>query len=196
MANIETQSRAELGEFTDLLEMVEASMGFVPNSFLTMSRWPDLLRSFSGMAGVVLGSGSVDPGLKQLVAFVTSTASGCRYCQAHTSHSATRRGVSEEKISAAFEYETSELFSDAERSALRLAAHAGMNPNATEPAHFDALKQHFSEQEIVEIVGVISLFGFLNRWNDTMATELEEAPLNFGQKVLSDNGWVAGKHAT
>ena len=196
MANIEPQSRADLGDLADLFELVESSMGFVPNSFLTMSRWPELLRSFTGMAGLVLSAGSVDPGLKQLVAFVSSTAAGCRYCQAHTSHSATRRGVSEEKISAAFEYETSDLFNEAERSALRLAAHAGMNPNATESVHFDALKEHFNEQQIVEIVAVISLFGFLNRWNDTMATELEEAPLKFGQKVLSDNGWVAGKHAT
>jgi len=195
MANIEVQSRTELSDLADLFELVESSMGFVPNSFLTMSRWPELLRSFTGMAGLVLSSGSVDLGLKQLVAFVCSTSAGCRYCQAHTSHSATRRGVREEKITAAFEYETSVLFSDAERAALRLAAHAGMNPNATEPVHFDALKEHFSDQEIVEIVGVISLFGFLNRWNDTMATELEEAPLNFGQNVLSENGWVAGKHA-
>jgi hypothetical protein len=42
---------------------------------------------------------------------------------------------------------------------------------------------------------VISLFGWLNRWNDTMATELEEVPLAFGSKHLAARGWNAGKHA-
>ncbi len=194
MANIEALPREDLSDLTELLGMVEASMGFVPNSFLIMARWPELLKSFAGMAGLILSGGSVEPGLKQLVAFVSSTASGCRYCQAHTSHSATHRGVSEEKIAAAFEFESSDLFCEAERCALRLAAHAGMTPNASEDAHFDALKEHFSAAEIVEIVGVISLFGFLNRWNDTLATELEEAPFKFGQAVLSTQGWDAGKH--
>ena len=194
MANIEALAREDLSDLTDLFGLVEASMGFVPNSFLTMARWPELLKSFAGMAGLILSGGSVEPGLKQLVAFVSSASSGCRYCQAHTSHSATHRGVSEKKIAAAFEFETSDLFSEAERCALRLAAHAGMNPNATESAHFAALKEHFNEAEIVEIVGVISLFGFLNRWNDTLATELEDVPLKFGRDVLSAQGWEPGKH--
>ncbi|MDZ7727690.1 MAG: hypothetical protein U5Q44_05530 [Dehalococcoidia bacterium] len=44
-------------------------------------------------------------------------------------------------------------------------------------------------------MGVISLFGWLNRWNDTMATDLEEEPLAFAQEHLGGAGWAAGKHA-
>ena len=157
-------------------------------------RWPEMLQSFAVLAGTVLGSGEVDPGLKQLVALIVSNAAGCRYCQAHTSHSAERRGVESEKIEAAFEFESSPLFNDAERAALRLALHAGMQPNATETAHFDALKTHYSERQIVELVGVISLFGFLNRWNDTMATELEPSPIAFASHHLASAGWEPGKH--
>jgi hypothetical protein len=47
---------------------------------------------------------------------------------------------------------------------------------------------------VVEIVGVIAMFGFLNRWNDTLATPLEDAPLEFGEKHLAAHGWDAGKH--
>jgi|HubBroStandDraft_6_1064221.scaffolds.fasta_scaffold88798_1 hypothetical protein len=52
-----------------------------------------------------------------------------------------------------------------------------------------------NDVEIVELVGVIAYFGFLNRWNDTLATELESSPLNFAQCTLSNTGWSAGKHA-
>jgi alkylhydroperoxidase family enzyme len=84
--------------------------------------------------------------------------------------------------------------SDAERAALGLAFAAGQVPNAATDAHFEALRAHYDEREIVEIVAVISVFGFLNRWNDTMATTLESAPMHFAADQLASQGWVAGKH--
>ena len=59
---------------------------------------------------------------------------------------------------------------------------------------FAILRAHWSEEQIVEIVGVIAMFGFLNRWNDTLATPLEEEPIAVGQKYLAPHGWSAGKH--
>ena len=55
-------------------------------------------------------------------------------------------------------------------------------------------KTHFSEDEIAEIVGIISYFGFLNRWNDTLATPLEENPLRFAEAHLAASGWKVGNH--
>ncbi len=194
MTHVTPKTRAELPELEPIFAGTEASMGFVPDSMLTMAHWPELLQSFSALGATVLGSGEVEPGLKQLVAFVVSNAAGCRYCQAHTSATAERRGVSDERINAAFEFETSELFSESERAALRVAAHAGMVPNAVSDEHMGALKVHFTPKQIIEIVSVISLFGYLNRWNDTLATRLEAHPTEFGQTHLASHGWQAGKH--
>jgi uncharacterized peroxidase-related enzyme len=196
MSHINDVSESDRATLAPIFDAVETSMGFVPNSFYAMAHWPELLKSFSGLAGTVLGPGEIDPGLKQLVAFVVSNAAGCRYCQAHTSHNATRLGITEEKIQSAFEFETSELFSDAERAALRVALHAGMVPNAVEGAHFDTLKEHYTDRQIAEIVAVISLFGYLNRWNDTMATSLEDKAIIFAEKVLAPTGWQGEKHLT
>jgi uncharacterized peroxidase-related enzyme len=194
MPRVAPVSREELAEFEPFFAMVEQVMGFVPNSMLTMGRSPDILRAFGALSGAVLVGSSIDPGLRQLVAFVSSNASGCRYCQAHTSHSAERAGVSAQKIELAFEYETSELFSDAERAALRLAQDASLVPNEATDAHFAALREHYDEKQIVEIVAVISLFGWLNRWNDTMGTELEGRPLDFAEQHLAERGWEVGRH--
>ena len=143
MTLVTPRTRAELSDMEPIFQMVEASMGFVPTSMLTMAHWPELLQSFGGFAGSIIGGGELESGLKQLIAFVVSNAAGCRYCQAHTSHSAEVNGVSLEKIQAAFEFESSPLFSDAERAALRVALHAGMVPNAVEPEHMDALREHY-----------------------------------------------------
>ena len=78
----------------------------------------------------------------------------------------------------------------------RLARDAALVPNAVKPGHFEALREHFNDTEIVELVAVISLFGFLNRWNDTMATALEAEPLAFAERELAPGGWRAGKHAS
>jgi hypothetical protein len=67
-------------------------------------------------------------------------------------------------------------------------------PNAVTDAMFAELRKYWTEEQIVEIVGVISLFGFLNRWNDTLATPLEDEPIEVGQRYLASGGWQIGKH--
>ena len=194
MTLVTSKTRQALPDMEPIFQGVEAAMGFVPNSMLTMAHWPELLQSFGGFAGGIINGGELERSLKQLIAFVVSNAAGCRYCQAHTSHGAEVNGVSPEKIQAAFEFETSALFTEPEKAALRVALHAGMVPNAVEPEHMDALKEHFSDKQCVEVVAVISLFGFLNRWNDTMATTLEDKPLAFASETIAGAGWDVGKH--
>ena len=119
----------------------------------------------------------------------------CIRDRTHTAHTAHRAGVPDEKLAALWEFETSDQFADAERAALRLAFHAGQVPNATTEADFEACREHYSDEQITAIVAVISMFGYLNRWNDTMGTTLETMPTEFGNRVLTDGGWSPGKHA-
>ena len=196
MPNIQPLPREQLPEFEPLFHLVEKSMGFVPNSLPTMAHRPEILQAFAALLGAVLGPGLVELGTKQLVALMASTSSGCRYCQAHTSATAARRGVSIAKLEAVYEFEHSRLFSESERAALRLARDAAIVPNCTTPAHFAELRVHYSEAAIVEILAVISLFGWLNRWNDTSGTELEAEPMAFASAHLGGLGWQPGKHAS
>ncbi len=194
MAGVEPLRVEDLPEFESEIRFIESRLGFVPNSMLTMARRPDILKAFSALLRTVVGPGKLRPELKQLVAHIASTAAGCRYCQAHTASTAARMGVPLEKLEAAWLFETDPHFDQAERAALRLARDAGAVPNATTPEHFIELRKHFGEDEIVEIVAMISMFGWLNRWNDTMGTQLEEEPLTFASEHLKQRGWQAGKH--
>jgi alkylhydroperoxidase family enzyme len=127
-----------------------------------------------------------------MVSQMASRAAGCGYCIAHT---AERVGIAAEKENALWEFETSPLFSAAERAALRVAQGAAQVPNTVTDADFAELKKHYSETQILDIVAVIALFGFLNRFNDTMATELETSPIEAGKRYLAERGWTVGKHA-
>ena len=194
MTHITPKQREDVPDLAPMLQMVEASMGFLPTSMMTMAHWPELTQAFGGLGATILNGGELDPGLKQMIAFAVSNAAGCRYCQAHTAKSAQKNAVSAEKLQAIFEFERSDLFSDQEKAALRVAVHAGMVPNAVEAQHMAELSKYFSDKQAVEVVAVISMFGFLNRWNDTMATTLEDAPKSFAADQLAAHGWVAGKH--
>jgi AhpD family alkylhydroperoxidase len=124
-----------------------------------------------------------------LIALASSLSSGCKYCQAHTSHGAERAGMENEKIVDILNYVESTKYSDKEKAVLDLSFAAGKTPNQSTQKHFDNLKEHFSKKEIIDIVSVISLFGFLNRWNDTMGTSLEDVPDNFVENKLKPLGW-------
>ena len=125
---------------------------------------------------------------------MASKAAGCRYCQAHEAVDAKMRGVPDEKIAAIWNFERSSLFSDAERTALRFARDASVVPNEVTPAHFEDLRKHWDDGEIVEMLAVVGLFGFLNRWNDSMATDLEDVPMIFASRTLGDGWGGPGKH--
>jgi len=169
--------------------------GFTPNSIQTMARRPDIVRAFMQLNQAVLYGGTVPEELKMLVSLIASQVSGCRYCQAHMANLSRIYAASEEKIAHVWEFETSDLFSAAERAALRVAYHGAMAPAQATQQDFDELYKHFDEGQVVEIVASISLFGFLNRWNDTMATELEELPAQVADDTIGESfGWEAGKH--
>ncbi len=214
MANVAPRSQEELESLAPVFEGVEAVMGFVPNSILTMAHMPQLPVAFSLLTNVVFGGDlrviierlgavvpepddvaeNLPPGLVQLIAFATSVSAGCRYCQAHTSHNVTRSGEDVAKLDNILQFENSPVYSDREKAVLTLAFAAGAVPNESTGEHFAALREHFSERQIVQIVAVIAVFGFLNRWNDTMATQLEAQPSEFAASALGVVDWHVGKH--
>ena len=194
MAHVAPLRREDLPQFKERFDHYERTRGFVPNSILTMARRPRIAEAFMDLNQAVLYEGTVPEELKMLVSLVASQAAGCRYCQAHMANLAHIYRASAEKIAAVWEYETSPLFSEAERAALRLSHKAALQPNLADESDFAELRRHFSDDEIVEIVATIALFGYLNRWNDTMATDLEERPRRVAQETIASRGWQPGKH--
>ena len=188
-SHIGGDSRTSFPELESLFQTIESIMGFLPNSLLIMSKKPKLMKAFQTLAGVVFSSKHLKPDLIQLIALASSLSSGCKYCQAHTSHGASVAGVTEEKINGILKYQESDYFNETEKAALDLAFASGATPNQTEKKHFEELEKYFSKEAIIDIVSVISLFGWLNRWNDTFGTTVEDVPKKFVEQKLSPLGW-------
>lgn len=196
MAHLEPLSNEQIEDdfIRERFEHYQQTRGFTPNSIRTMARRPNIVKAFMALNQAVLYEGTVDEQLKMLISLISSVSAGCLYCQSHMTNLSHLYQAPEEKIADILLYETSPHFTAAERAALDVAYKAAQVPNAVTEKEFDELHKHFSESEIVEIVAAIALFGYLNRWNDTMATDLEQYPAGVAQNLIGGVGWYAGKH--
>jgi uncharacterized peroxidase-related enzyme len=184
-------------ELLDEFGFFRGTLGGIPNSIRTMARVPEIARAYTALNKAVMTDyGPVPLELKRLLGYVASFASGCLYCQAHMILASERFGASEERLSNVYDFEDSPHFDAAEKAALAYAHAAASVPNMVTEAVGKRLRKHWSEQAVVEITAVVALFGYLNRWNDSMGTALEEMPHDRGrQRLAATTGWQVGKHA-
>jgi len=181
--------------FQDLIKFFNETLGFCPNSVKTMYHRPSIAYAFIELNKAVMeNKGNVTSSLKRLIGYISSNAAGCRYCQAHTIRAAERYGAEEEKMNHIWEFRTHNAFSEAEKAALEFTLASSVIPNTVDDKIAENLRLHWNDGEIVEILGVIALFGYLNRWNDSMGTELEKEAIESGEKYLKQKDWTPGKH--
>ncbi len=182
-------------ETKKLAAFFNETLGFCPNSVLTMQHRPAISKAFINLNKAVMENhGRVTSALKRMIAWVSSNTAGCRYCQAHAIRAAERYGAEQEKLDNIWEYPTHPAFTEAERAALDFSLAASQIPNAVDENLKKRLYKYWNEGEIVEMLGVISLFGYLNRWNDSMGTSIEQGAVESGKKYLEKHGWSKGKH--
>ena len=178
------------------IQFFKGPLGVIPSSVKTMSYHPKIADAFTNLNIAVMEcKGEVTPEFKRLIGYVTSFSSGCLYCQAHTILGAERFGSTRERLEQVWNYSDSSVFSNAEKAALDFAFAGASVPNGVTEKEVSQLKNYWSANDIVEIMGVIALFGFLNRWNDSMGSALEDLPIEKGEEYLKKStNWVPGKH--
>lgn len=182
-------------EAKDLADFYQETLGFTPNSLFTMMHRPRIAIAFQEMNKAVMeNKGRVTSALKRQLAYLSSMTTGCRYCEAHAIRAAERYGSEQDKLNNIWDYKTYSAFTDAERAVFDFAIAASSVPNAVDDAISENMRTYWDDGEIVEILGVIALFGYLNRWNDSMGTQLETPATEDGKKYLEKKGWSVGKH--
>lgn len=172
-----------------------ASSSYSDRQELEFFQWPELKEIFTQLAALVMtAENSVSRQLRAEVFTMASIAGGCQHCQAHGGFSLSLMGVDPERIRDIWNFEQSDAFANAEKAALRLARDAAQVPNLVEPGHFDSLREHFSNQAIRELLAVVSLAGWYNRWNNSIATVTDQELVDWASEHLSQVGWERGKH--
>jgi alkylhydroperoxidase family enzyme len=186
MPRLPTVAAARIDASGEPFASAAADGGLATDAVLTMAHVPDIMRAYIGLWKAVMGTDRKVPRtLKWMVAHVASRSAGCPYWAIHAIRNATMvegSAFDRNKIAAIRDYERSPQFTEAEKAALRVAWGAAALPNDVTDADFHRLKTHFDTTEIVEILAVVALFGFLARWTETLKVELEPAVLDFAAK--------------
>ena len=180
-------------ELNELIDFYNETLGFCPNSIKTMFMRPPIAYAFINLNKAVMeNKGNVTSKIKRLIGYLTSTVTGCNYCRAHTIRAAERYGSNLDQLNEIWDFRKSKRFNKKEKAAFEFAIAASSIPNKVDEQISSELKKYWDDGEIVEILGVISLFGFLNRWNDSMGTPIEDGALESGKAYIKD--WHPDKH--
>jgi AhpD family alkylhydroperoxidase len=150
----------------------------------TLSLVPDILKMSADALFALLQPGrKLEPRYRELAILRAAIVGDCKFEFSQHLKLARTVGIPEEKLHAIKGWTTSDKFSEAERAAMA-ATDELIGRNLVEDATFEALKRHFSDEQIVELFFVIATYrmhGLMVRAlhlefdNDTTA-RMEEVP--------------------
>ena len=153
-----------------IFDQLKQMMGRVPNIFLNMANSPSTINAFMTLNQLVEKT-SLSPNLKTKLALVVSQANHCNYCLSAHSAIAKNMGLQEQDILQARKGEAEEKKADA---ILKFAKSVVEKHGAVSDQEVANLKaQGVSDQEICEIVLVITLNTFSNFFNNVTNTEID-----------------------
>jgi uncharacterized peroxidase-related enzyme len=154
----------------EFLAGLEAKTKKANHFFRTMANRPEALQSFVPFYGAVMGQGTVDRRIKELVYLACSYANQCAYCTAAHTASGRKAGITEDEMRA-LQARQVQGFTAPERAVIRYARELTRTARAVETR--DALFEHFSGEQIVEITLVAAMANFTNRFNSGLGIEPE-----------------------
>ncbi|MEM1194709.1 MAG: hypothetical protein AAGH57_01275 [Pseudomonadota bacterium] len=141
--------------------------------------------------------------------FIFMLSSGCVHCQVHGAYGVyytveedylqgvipvAERAPVIARIHALMDFERSDLFSDAEKAAFRLARDAGTLPGRVTAAHIEELRRHFNDREIMELQAAILASAWLSPTMQAQATVTDRLSMSFALRNLTPKGWNPGPH--
>ncbi len=136
-----------------------------PEWIKVMAHRPEILKEFFELFKTIMGKGKIAPFLKWKIAYLISQTLKCPFCVDATSKMLKKLGAKEEDLKKARQLRAE---TDKEKELFALVKEVTLTANVNNPELIEKLKKNFSEAEIVEIVSIIGLFNYINRFNNTL----------------------------
>jgi uncharacterized peroxidase-related enzyme len=155
----------------EFLATLEAKSKKPSHFFRTMANRPEVLKNFVPLYGAIVGPGSVDRRIKELVYLTCSFANECAYCTAAHVASGKKAGITAEEMEA-IQTEQDHGFAAPEKAAIQYARELTQTADGADTR--DALFEHFNDEQVVEITLVAAMANFTNRFNNGLGLKPEE----------------------
>ena len=143
---------------------VEQDVGFVPNFIKTLAHSGNFLEAMADLYLTITGETSLSEKLRQLAILKTCQLHKCKYTVSYYTDTAKKAGWSDEQIQSIDDYAASDLFSYYEKEVLQLAEMASREPDEIQDDYWTQLNNHFTSDQVVELVVLIGFFNMINRF--------------------------------
>jgi len=165
MAIISSLEKEQVPEIArQIYEDFEKTGKKVPEWVKVMAHRPEILKEFYELFKTIMAKGVVSSKLKWKIAYVISEANKCPFCVDVTTVMLKKMGASDEEIKEVKELKN---LTKKEKEIIELVKEVTERANVCTPELFEKMKEDFSEPEIVELVSIIGLFNYINRFNNT-----------------------------
>jgi len=166
MAIISSLDKGEVNdEAKEVYKKFEEKMGKVPEWVKVMAHSSKIMKEFTELFSVIMGEGKIEPLTRWKIAFVVSNSLKCPFCVDVTKKMLQSLGADEKTISKIEEGESED---EDEKEMLELVKEVTLKARVCTPELLEELTKDFSEDEVVEIVSIIGLFNYINRFNNTL----------------------------
>lgn len=166
MAIISSLEKDQVDEIAKIVyEKFEQDTKKVPEWVKVMAHSPEIVKEFTELFKVIMGKGEIEHYLKWKIAYTISEMLRCPFCVDVTAKMLKKFGATEELIVKI--KETKDL-PEQEREILELVKDITADAHLDKPEIVEKLKKKLTEAQIIEIVSVIGLFNYINRFNNTL----------------------------
>lgn len=144
------EDREKTEDAAELISSAERTGAPDPRVVSIMARHPTAGMEWVRYWNLLLYEGLLPHVMKEMCRLLISMEHECGYCSTVRSKVAQEQGLDEEKVNALPLFETSDLFDERERAALRFAMLFKKDAHSDDSV-YDELRRHFSEEEIIEL---------------------------------------------
>jgi len=167
MALLPSLEKNEVEEIAkEIYEKFEKETGTVPEWVKVMAHRPEILKEFVELFKAIMGKGTIEPLLKWKIAYVVSQTLKCPFCLDVSEKMLKKFGAEDEVIQ---KIKTGEISSPEEKEILELVKDVTLDGHLDQPEIFERLRKKFTPAQIIEIISVMGLFNYINRFNNTLA---------------------------
>lgn len=162
-------------EVKPIFDDLEKRVGKVLNPIKMIAHSPQLLNDWWKMMMTLLADLELGNRIRELALLRLFKLTGCEYCFAEHQRIAVDLGVPARQIAEINDYETSDAFDERERLVLRYTDGITTD-NSVDDSVFEALREHFTDRQLVELTFCIGNWIGVSRFIVPMGLELESHP--------------------
>ncbi len=167
MANISSIQKEQAADIArEVYEKFEKESGAAPEWVKVMAHRPEILKEFTELFKVIMGEGKIEALLKWKIAHAVSSMLKCPFCVDVTEKMLRKFGADEETIE---KLKNTENLPEEEKQILELVKDITADAHLDKPEVFEKIKEKLNEAQIIEVISVIGLFNYINRFNNTLA---------------------------